>query len=424
MATLPNPSAVLLPPNATALETGIAAQYPTYLSPPWISPQTLPTINDPETCPSALLAWLAWANDVFLWRSDWKDDEKRQWIAASWSDHVLSGTLGGLEDLYSRLGVSIDSYTDPGKQWWLLKPQDQDDLLAVFPELRMSSARPIENAPGSVFWLGQSVISCDRYVLTDMPPGPIRSAGIYVGGDLTQTVSVMSTYGPGSEGTPYSEQAMLAVQNTVEQPLFGIAPLGVGVLLSASGLPGDLYSVDIPFTYTQGVEPEPPALFAELPLESPYPAILAEEFTLPYPTLALGSGILGVGVIRWDLQQAEDHFSYVWPIATPPTLQGIAKNTSWVGQTVLNPAPHELQVTVEIPANQLPGFILAPGTWVGITPLVETDLTSTIEALYVTRRWQRCSDQVMLNLNAGRMWTLQDEISLSQGVRLGSLREN
>ena len=99
MATLPNPSAVLLPPNATALETGIAAQYPTYLSPPWISPQTLPTINDPETCPSALLAWLAWANDVFLWRSDWKDDEKRQWIAASWSDHVLSGTLGGLEDL-------------------------------------------------------------------------------------------------------------------------------------------------------------------------------------------------------------------------------------------------------------------------------------------------------------------------------------
>lgn len=59
---------------------------------------------NPDTCPAALLPWLAWAFSVDEWNSAWSDEQKRGAIKASFYVHQHKGTIGAVKRALSALG--------------------------------------------------------------------------------------------------------------------------------------------------------------------------------------------------------------------------------------------------------------------------------------------------------------------------------
>jgi len=141
--------ATLLPPNATKLERDLeqagSARIETMAVP-------LRTLWNPETCPAALLPWLAWALDVLAWRSDWPEPIQRAAIAASIAVHNHIGTLGGLTRALDALGFGRAVVTE----YWGLRhrggfdhdgAQDHVGLARVYRfDVSMSLLSPISGA--------------------------------------------------------------------------------------------------------------------------------------------------------------------------------------------------------------------------------------------------------------------------------------
>lgn len=96
----------LLPANATdaerALEMTIAriANVPVPVRDAW----------NPDTCPAALLPWLAWAFSVDEWNTNWTEAEKRAVIKSSLYVHKKKGTLSALKRAVAPLGYTIRIY--------------------------------------------------------------------------------------------------------------------------------------------------------------------------------------------------------------------------------------------------------------------------------------------------------------------------
>jgi len=90
----------LLPPSASTLEVTIAdvnaamADLPVPIAALWT----------PETCPAALLPWLAWAYSVDTWDSNWSERTKRNVIAAAYNVHRLKGTVGSVKRALTAAG--------------------------------------------------------------------------------------------------------------------------------------------------------------------------------------------------------------------------------------------------------------------------------------------------------------------------------
>lgn len=82
----------LLPPNATAQELALeqtAARLEEI-------PAPLDLLWNPESCPLALLPWLAWAFSVDDWQSAWSEATKRKVVARAIQVHRSKGTPGAL----------------------------------------------------------------------------------------------------------------------------------------------------------------------------------------------------------------------------------------------------------------------------------------------------------------------------------------
>lgn len=103
----------LLPPNATPLERALesdAARLDEIAVP-------IDTLWIAETCPVALLPWLAWSQSVDTWNPDWPEAVKRQVIANAFDVHRVKGTLGALRRALEALdldGVEISEWFDYG----------------------------------------------------------------------------------------------------------------------------------------------------------------------------------------------------------------------------------------------------------------------------------------------------------------------
>lgn len=63
---------------------------------------------NPDTCPSDLLPWLAWAFSVDVWSDKWSDAQKRGAIKASFAVHNRKGTAGALRAGLSGIGYAAD----------------------------------------------------------------------------------------------------------------------------------------------------------------------------------------------------------------------------------------------------------------------------------------------------------------------------
>lgn len=73
---------------------------------------------NPDTCPAALLPWLAWAFSVDEWDTTWSEQEKRDVIKASVEVHKHKGTIGAIDRALKPLGYLIEVI-----EWWETSPQ-------------------------------------------------------------------------------------------------------------------------------------------------------------------------------------------------------------------------------------------------------------------------------------------------------------
>lgn len=88
----------LLPPNRAALE--VALEQVTART---LDPDTIATLWDPNTCPAALLPWMAWAYSVDEWDDEWSDDVKRWVVFESMTIHKMKGTPSSIRRVMDAL---------------------------------------------------------------------------------------------------------------------------------------------------------------------------------------------------------------------------------------------------------------------------------------------------------------------------------
>lgn len=93
----------LLPPNATALEKNIetSTQRMTDL------PLQIRDVWNPDTCPVALLPWLAWAMSVDAWKPYWPESVKRASIKNAVEIQRKKGTSYAVRTAVNALGSSL-----------------------------------------------------------------------------------------------------------------------------------------------------------------------------------------------------------------------------------------------------------------------------------------------------------------------------
>lgn len=91
----------LLPSNASSQERAIADATERVGN----VPATVRNVWNADTCPSDLLAWLAWAFSVDEWDPNWTDDQKRGAIKYSIGVHRHKGTIGAVRKALAAIGV-------------------------------------------------------------------------------------------------------------------------------------------------------------------------------------------------------------------------------------------------------------------------------------------------------------------------------
>lgn len=68
-------------------------------------PTPLRELWDADSCPVALLPWMAWAYSVDQWDATWSHVQQREAIKRSVSIHRYKGTIGAVRDALDALGV-------------------------------------------------------------------------------------------------------------------------------------------------------------------------------------------------------------------------------------------------------------------------------------------------------------------------------
>jgi len=112
----------LLPNNSTPLES-LAAQA---LAEIQRVPIPLRQLCNPNTCPVAVLPYLAWAFSVDRWDSNWTEATKRAAIRSSRYIHAHKGTIGALRRVVEPLGYLIEVM-----EWWQTAPEGVPGTFAL-----------------------------------------------------------------------------------------------------------------------------------------------------------------------------------------------------------------------------------------------------------------------------------------------------
>jgi len=99
----------LLPVGSSALEVAAAEACAKIEA----IPAPLRRLWDPQSCPVALLPYLAWAWSVDRWDAGWSESTKRAVVTASQYVHKHKGTLGSIRRVVEPLGYLIRIV-----EWW------------------------------------------------------------------------------------------------------------------------------------------------------------------------------------------------------------------------------------------------------------------------------------------------------------------
>jgi phage tail P2-like protein len=104
----------LLPYNATDQERELAETTARISNVPVVVRE----VWNPDTCPSNVLPWLAWAFSVDDWDSNWTDEQKRRVIKESVYSQRIKGTIGAVTRQLDALGYQIQIL-----EWFQQSPQ-------------------------------------------------------------------------------------------------------------------------------------------------------------------------------------------------------------------------------------------------------------------------------------------------------------
>lgn len=91
----------LLPPNKTTVESALAIACAEIDN---LSPTALRTLWNPDTCPLAVLPWLAWALSVDEFSSAWPEERQRNTVKESLILHKSKGTPYSIKRMLSLMG--------------------------------------------------------------------------------------------------------------------------------------------------------------------------------------------------------------------------------------------------------------------------------------------------------------------------------
>ena len=103
----------LLPPNSEApeyvLESALRMD---------VDLSAVGTLWDPQTCPAAILPFLAWGLAIAQWDASWTEAEKRAAIADAIPFHRRKGTRGIVEEVLQRFHPLLEVV-----EWWQMNPK-------------------------------------------------------------------------------------------------------------------------------------------------------------------------------------------------------------------------------------------------------------------------------------------------------------
>lgn len=141
----------LLPPNSTELERNLAA----VMAPIGDLPTPLRDLIKPDTCPAALLPWLASELSVDTWDNAWTEAQKRAVIKASILVHRRKGTVSAVREVLQATDADVNLV-----EWWQEQPRgtphtfrldveiedrgiDEETLISV--ERQVASVKPVRS---------------------------------------------------------------------------------------------------------------------------------------------------------------------------------------------------------------------------------------------------------------------------------------
>lgn len=113
----------LLPYNATDAERALANTIARISDVPVVVRE----VWNPDTCPSNVLPWLAWAFSVDDWDSNWTDEQKRNVIKQSVYSQRIKGTIGAVTRQLAALGYEIKIL-----EWFQQEPEGTPYTFQVY----------------------------------------------------------------------------------------------------------------------------------------------------------------------------------------------------------------------------------------------------------------------------------------------------
>lgn len=149
---------------------------------------------NPDTCPAALLPYLAWALSVDRWDRNWTEKTKRQVIRDAWKVHRHKGTIAAIRRVVEPFGylISITEWWqngDPRGSFRLdIGVQDTGITEEAYTELErlIDDARPVSrhlaglnivlDTPGETF-LPAGLYDGDVTTIYPWSPGVIEAGG-------------------------------------------------------------------------------------------------------------------------------------------------------------------------------------------------------------------------------------------------------
>lgn len=117
----------LLPHNATAFEKNLAAVTARASD---VDLSTVSTLWNADTCPLELLPWLAWAEQVPVWSSNWSEETQRSAITAARAIRRTRGTAGAVKTALRSLNLGVQT-----EEWFEQSPAGTPGTFKLFVDL-------------------------------------------------------------------------------------------------------------------------------------------------------------------------------------------------------------------------------------------------------------------------------------------------
>ena len=100
-------------------------------------PSPLRDLWNPDTCPVALLPWLAWALSIEAWSPDWPEPAKRARVRQAIELQRRKGTAASVRDVVAAFGGGVAL-----REWWQTTPRGDPHTFTLALTLQGKDGAP------------------------------------------------------------------------------------------------------------------------------------------------------------------------------------------------------------------------------------------------------------------------------------------